>query len=466
MGSSTVQILDSGWRRGSPFSSSSPEQGGYHRRPRAQHTLFVIWRKWFPDHTVATHPPHGSRSRTYSRLPGWPPSSAVIPFVARRLCIEARVTRLVLSNPAEAASRCSRPAAVPYVEAAPCGAQRAGARIHEPAPAAVGVAPGRSPCRTLRDRCEGPKRTRSKSMRESRSVRSGSRGVTGGLVRAVGLAAAAGLAPMALGQDSVSPNTVAIPVGDALVPWSTGVSQRANYVVDLVPFQSGWGTVRDRPDRKSPGQAAFFNNLISAQSISQTLLGTHYGAYSFWTEQGGGINPRPTRLVSAVPGPSSFTQFGVMAADFGGQYILGIGGIRPGPARAIRDPLPGGDQQPRRGQHGLFGAGTVIRPATLLRADGFGGGGRCGRREHLPRGALAERRACRSPPVRPCSTALDRLDRSVVGVCQPPASIPRRSSADAGSTRARPSTPCTSAARRPARAARRASRATPAISPA
>lgn len=101
--------------------------------------------------------------------------------------------------------------------------------------------------------------------------------------------------------DSVS-NGVCLP-GDALAPWDV-TAQRKDYVVDLVPFQTSWGTEFGiAPIVKSSKSASgFFGSLVSAQSLSR-LHATGVpmsGEFQVWESAGEGVNDTE----NAAPGGS------------------------------------------------------------------------------------------------------------------------------------------------------------------
>ena len=115
--------------------------------------------------------------------------------------------------------------------------------------------------------------------------------------KAITAALAAGLLVVpAFGQDSVS--LVPDPAfGDAVNPWDT-TEQLNTYVVDLTPFMSSWGnTYRIAPVIKaSKVSTNYFNTLISAQGMSNTLLQNvvaPFADYGWWNAAGYGVNNNP-----------------------------------------------------------------------------------------------------------------------------------------------------------------------------
>jgi len=205
-----------------------------------------------------------------------------------------------------------------------------------------------------------------------------------GAKRAIALIAVAGFAALAMGQDSVSPGTVPIPTGDAFSPYAPGAAQRSNYVVDLVAITSTWGnTFGIAPIVKSPkADPLFFNNLISAQSVSQTLLGNAVagGSYSLWTTPGGGVNPTNNNqgLVTTVTAPTTFTQFGVLAADFGGLYsgafgaVAGYNPANPSRLYVSRNQVVTNGASIADNNSQFGGASVDSNGNAYLRADNFG----------------------------------------------------------------------------------------------
>ncbi|MEZ6234253.1 MAG: GC-type dockerin domain-anchored protein [Phycisphaerales bacterium] len=206
--------------------------------------------------------------------------------------------------------------------------------------------------------------------------------------RGVGLVALAGIAGLAAGQDSVSSLGTGLP-GDALSPYTAGAPfQRADYVLDLVAFQSSWGNeFAIGPIAKSaPTSATFFNNLISAQSFSQTLLQNatpNAQQYAAWTQAGGGVHPsnNNTGLNTSVNAPATVTQFGVVAADFGGNgnTIFGaVAGFDPSnPTRLyVSRYMVASNGASTAGNSAQFGIGSVdANGNAYIRQDDFGTSG-------------------------------------------------------------------------------------------
>ncbi|GJM19469.1 MAG: hypothetical protein DHS20C14_16820 [Phycisphaeraceae bacterium] len=149
-------------------------------------------------------------------------------------------------------------------------------------------------------------------------------------VQCLALVTAAGLCAPAFAQDSVSNSGAGLP-GDALSPYALD-QQCAEYVADLVEFQTSKGTTFGIvPILKSPKTStSFFNNLISAQSISPDILtdvASASGNYDLWTVPGQGIHPTNNNAPGTLNGPASSAQFAVGFADFGGNYNGVVGAV-------------------------------------------------------------------------------------------------------------------------------------------
>jgi hypothetical protein len=149
---------------------------------------------------------------------------------------------------------------------------------------------------------------------------------------AFAVAAVAGLAAVASAQDSVSINGSAAAGSDALDAFSV-INQRVNYVVDLTPFSSTWGTsFAIAPLVKSSKiDPTFENALIRAQSISRGITdGTPANSYLFWTTAGEGVhvgdNLNPGAQNAPASGALSFTgndprQFALGFHEVGGAAL-------------------------------------------------------------------------------------------------------------------------------------------------
>ncbi|MGD9790824.1 MAG: GC-type dockerin domain-anchored protein [Phycisphaerales bacterium] len=150
-------------------------------------------------------------------------------------------------------------------------------------------------------------------------------------VSAVALVVAA---PIVCAQDSVSTNGEGgngLP-GDALYPWSSGIPQRASYIVDTAPITTSWGTTFGlAPIAKSSlpgaGNTTRFTMLNGASSISQTIRrGRPFpsASYSLWTQAGGGVNTsrNNTALVSTVTPTGTASVFSIGFLDFCDVQIL------------------------------------------------------------------------------------------------------------------------------------------------
>ncbi len=149
---------------------------------------------------------------------------------------------------------------------------------------------------------------------------------------ALTLALLAGLASPSLAQDSVSTNADGgngLP-GDALDPFTTSF-QSLNYVVDLVPLTTSWGThFAVAPIAKSgrPPGTNRFSSLNGASAISQTVrTGAPYPASSYflWTSAGAGRGPNNnTAGTSSVATTGTASVFGVGFLDYCDTNVLGI----------------------------------------------------------------------------------------------------------------------------------------------
>ena len=141
-------------------------------------------------------------------------------------------------------------------------------------------------------------------------------------------------APVVWAQDSISTNSDGgngLP-GDALYPWSSGIPQRASYIVDAAPITTSWGTPFGlAPIAKSSlpgaGNTTRFTMLNGASSISQTIRrGRPYpsASYSLWTQAGGGINTsrNNTSLVTAISPTGTPSVFSIGFLDFSDVQIL------------------------------------------------------------------------------------------------------------------------------------------------
>ncbi|MEM1183505.1 MAG: GC-type dockerin domain-anchored protein [Planctomycetota bacterium] len=147
---------------------------------------------------------------------------------------------------------------------------------------------------------------------------------------AFALVAAAGLAATAVAQDSVSSTGN----GDGLNAYA-GAEAVVDYVVDLTPFATSWGTefgiapIIKATD--SDGVGGFSGSLISSQFISQdTLFGVSAvnEAFSFWqATAGAGVNPTQNTSVNPIMAPASVNQQGVVFGEFSGNYNGVVGGL-------------------------------------------------------------------------------------------------------------------------------------------
>lgn len=203
------------------------------------------------------------------------------------------------------------------------------------------------------------------------------------------LVAVAGLAAPVMAQDSVSNNPGGTD-GDALPAYAAGASQRSAYVVDGSPlFGSRGSRYFLYPIAKTTKASSFFfNNLMSAQALSPTIIsGMLNSSYSLWENQpGAGVNPAendvPGSIVAEGPAlqfSAAFSNFGT--ADAGGNYT-GIVGVTAkffenNPGRlyvtrvtAAENGATGTDNRASFGIGSIDAAGN-----TYFRADGFGATG-------------------------------------------------------------------------------------------
>jgi hypothetical protein len=133
------------------------------------------------------------------------------------------------------------------------------------------------------------------------------------------LTVAAGLATTVAAQDSVS-NSAVFAQGDAPNPYATN-EQVADYVVDLAPLTTSWGTEFGvAPLIKSPKTSgAFFTGFLSSQAISKDLLtGVPAAApdYAVWNMAGQGVNPNTNDGAGSVALSGPSTQFAVAFNTF------------------------------------------------------------------------------------------------------------------------------------------------------
>lgn len=203
--------------------------------------------------------------------------------------------------------------------------------------------------------------------------------------------ALAGSAAGALAQDSVS-STAGLP-GDALDAQNPA-HQITSYVADLAPFDSSWGTVFGIvPIVKSPKTTAgFFNNLLSANGISDDLITAESYAsssYGLWEDMpGAGVNPQQNTAPSMIPAPSgpssqfavglsSFaTTAGGFNADLISSAIVNYNPSDPNRLYVTRVEAAGSVDAGDTGSSGSLVFGSVDADGNAyLRGDGFNSGG-------------------------------------------------------------------------------------------
>jgi hypothetical protein len=217
------------------------------------------------------------------------------------------------------------------------------------------------------------------------------------------LLAVAMVAMPVMAQDSVSLSG-GLP-GDAVSPWADGNaplgSEQCNdFVVDLVPFQTAWGTTFGIAPliKGSKSSSDFYNSLVSAQSLSrrqaEVPTGQDLSFYPRWDFAGGGINNDGT--INTLDGAEEITydgggmRFGVVFAEFGttdseGSYNGIVGAMvdylpsNPGQLLVHRVMAASNGCDPIS-NYAQFGIGTVDANGYIhFRADDYGvAGGDCG----------------------------------------------------------------------------------------
>jgi hypothetical protein len=218
----------------------------------------------------------------------------------------------------------------------------------------------------------------------------------GALLPAAILAVLAG-AP-AFAQDSTSINSDAgngLP-GDALGSWGFGISQRSNYVVDLVPVRTSAGTLFAIGPVMKSGKTgpARFTGLNGASTISASVrTGAPYPAssYTFWNAPTAGLNSseNDTTLTSTISRTGTATVLGAAFMDFD-ELVIGTSNVFVNqlyggmiaydpavPTRLYVTRVDGANNsttgQTDRSQ---FGLGSIDANGNLcFRADSFGSAG-------------------------------------------------------------------------------------------
>jgi len=124
-------------------------------------------------------------------------------------------------------------------------------------------------------------------------------------------------------QDSISSLPTTLP-GDAMEIYVAAQNHtRQNYVVDLAPLTTSWGTrFRIGPIVKSgKSNSTFPNSVISAQAMSATLdrnVPYRAASYRLWTTPGQGLHPTRNSPTPGTVTPSGLShQFAVAFAEFG-----------------------------------------------------------------------------------------------------------------------------------------------------
>jgi len=207
-------------------------------------------------------------------------------------------------------------------------------------------------------------------------------------IRIATIVACAGLTAPALGQDSVS-NVLELP-GDAVSPWQDGTSpdgseQCNTYVVDLAPFSTCWGVPFGIAPiaKSSKTSSGFFSSLLSAQSVSHTLLlDVPYPSslYDLWTTRGAGINNvfNNPGVPTAPPGATG-NQFAFAFDEFANtettNLIAGVANFDPADtSRLYVTRVVTAVNAPDDGVGtAAFGMGMIDASGNVhIRADGFG----------------------------------------------------------------------------------------------
>ncbi len=162
------------------------------------------------------------------------------------------------------------------------------------------------------------------------------------------LVSAIAVAAPCLAQDSLS-KTACLP-GDAVRPWDAatatfGSEQCNNYVVDLTPFTTSWGTTFGIAPivKSSKTSSSFFSSIVSAQGISrlQDPGSKPASIYYEWFDRGFGVNNDPsindpgtplgTTGLRANQFAAGFAEFSTTDNGNGYNGIIGaIGHIAPG----------------------------------------------------------------------------------------------------------------------------------------
>jgi hypothetical protein len=193
-------------------------------------------------------------------------------------------------------------------------------------------------------------------------------------------------AGVAAPQDSVS-RLPGLP-GDAVDMYNLNEQLNA-YVVDMVGVTTSWGNAFGvAPIVKSGKEdAGFFNNSISAQGVSATVLTnvlTPQSDYSLWTTAGQGVNNDPTKNDppgADIDGPIQSTQLAATFAEFnalGGNHVTtAVVNYNPvNPSRLFVSRIQAavnGDGMPTNQNSAQIGMGAVDSHGnTYIRADNFG----------------------------------------------------------------------------------------------
>ncbi|MBK9187427.1 MAG: hypothetical protein IPM33_00575 [Phycisphaerales bacterium] len=211
-------------------------------------------------------------------------------------------------------------------------------------------------------------------------------------------AALAGSCAGVFGQDSVSRNANGgngMP-GDAISPWSSGLGQRANYVVDLTEFRTASGVRLGIGPLAKSGKtsAGRFTALNATSGLSQTVrTGAAFPnpTYTLWSQAGGGLNTSEnnTSLNSTLTPAGSPSVFGLGFLDvdeilvgstpvFVNQVVGAMVAFDPGePSRLyVTRSTACVNSTFNQTDRSQFGFGAIDADGNLyLRADSFGSAG-------------------------------------------------------------------------------------------
>lgn len=194
----------------------------------------------------------------------------------------------------------------------------------------------------------------------------------------------AAVAMPAMAQDSVSNIPAPQPqaASDALSPYAAGDNCN-QFVVDLVPFTSTWGTAyAGAPLIKSNKVGTQFSNmLISGNGISRGYADVDLaGAFQLWNAPGFGINDQFNNAPNTISVDATTKQFGVAFSEFSGSVNSIVSGVvnfdpaNPGRMYVSRTHIAVNGLS-ESGNTAQFGVGTVDEQGVVaFRADDFNTG--------------------------------------------------------------------------------------------